>query len=177
MVSLIRRRAERVAQSLARISSAKAPRMRRRANAPNGTPRSGSNESAEVIRAIAPAEARSSRERCDAFEHKSETRYPTSGRCCVTISLRSTRFNTVSPHETGSEGPRPLKRREPHPKTDRCSPHWSQRSIVGRSTHGGNLSPDPHSACTLRKKLGEKCGNRPGAVIRGRKRNGAHERK
>ncbi len=61
--SLILRRAVRVAQSAARISSAIAPRMRRRAKAPKGTPRAGSKLSAAMIRPRAPAEARSSRER------------------------------------------------------------------------------------------------------------------
>ena len=73
-VSLIRRRAIRVAQSLERISSANAPTMRRRAKAPKGTPSSALKASAEVMRARAPAEARSSRERWRALAHTSETR-------------------------------------------------------------------------------------------------------
>lgn len=63
MVSLMRFRADRVAQSLARISSAKAPTIRRRANAPKGTPRFGSKESADVINATDPTDAKSSRDK------------------------------------------------------------------------------------------------------------------
>ena len=73
-VSLMRLRADLVAQSLARSSSASAPRMRVRAYAPNGTPVVASYASAACTSASEPAEARSSRDRCVARAHRSETR-------------------------------------------------------------------------------------------------------